>query len=250
MISRASARRVRDRGEEPLTEETPLLLLPGLLCDAALWTHQRGALEDLADIRIADFRSQDSIAAMAESVLALAPGRFSLAGLSMGGYVAFEVMRRAPERVVRLALLDTSARADVPEQAARRRGLMALAEKGRFKGVTPRLLPLLIHPDRLDETDLVDAVTAMAGCVGQDAFLRQQKAIMGRSDSLPDLPRITCPALVVCGRQDALTPLALSREMVDGLPAARFAVIEKCGHLSSMERPEAVTAELRSWLIG
>lgn len=233
-----------------MNEETPLLLLPGLLCDAALWTYQRAALADLADIRIADFHSQDTIAAMAESVLALAPGRFSLAALSMGGYVALEVMRRAPERVVRLALLDTSARADAPEQAARRRGLMELAEKGRFKGVTPRLLPLLIHPDRLDEANLVEAVTAMAGRVGQDAFLRQQKAIMGRSDSLSDLPRITCPALVVCGRQDALTPLDLSREIFDRLPEARLAVIEDCGHLSAMERPEAVTAELRAWLIG
>ena len=131
-----------------MTGKIPLILLPGLLCDATLWRHQREYLADLADITVADLTGHDSFAALADMVLAAAPARFALAGLSMGGYVAQEIMRRAPERVLRLALLDSSARGDTAVQARRRRGLIELAGRGRFKGVTPRLLPMLIHPDR------------------------------------------------------------------------------------------------------
>jgi pimeloyl-ACP methyl ester carboxylesterase len=147
-----------------------------------------------------------------------------------------------------LALLDTGARADSPEQTARRRGLIELAEKGDFKGVTPRLLPLFLHPDRLKDAELTGRVTAMAHRVGKDAFLRQQKAIMGRIDSRPYLARIACPTLLLCGRQDQLTPPALLEEMAAPIPGALLEVIEDCGHLSTMERPDAVDAALRIWL--
>lgn len=157
-------------------------------------------------------------------------------------------MRRAPERVTRLALLDTSARPDTDEQRARRRGLIELAEKGEFKGVTPRLLPLLIHPDRLGDEALKATVMGMAERVGKEAFLRQQKAIMGRPDSRPDLARIKCPALVLVGRQDALTPVAVHEEMAAGIPGARLVIVEDCGHLSTLEKPEAVNAALEDWL--
>src|SRR4051794_10484233 len=182
-----------------------LLLLPGLLCDAALWAPQVEALGREHDIRIADFTRADTIAGMAEAALALAPDRFNLAGLSMGGYVAQEVMRRTPERVERLALLDTSARRDTEEQRARRRGLIELAQKGHFKGVPPRLLPLLTPPARREDAELTGTVMGMAERVGPDAFLRQQQAIMDRPDSRADLPRFACPTLVLCGRDDALT---------------------------------------------
>jgi pimeloyl-ACP methyl ester carboxylesterase len=225
-----------------------LFLLPGLLCDAALWRAQSEGLADVADIAVADFTTQDSMAAMAASVLDAAPARFALAGLSMGGYVAHEVMRRAPERVVRLALLDTSARADTEEQRARRRGLIELAHKGEFKGITPRLLPLFLHPDRLDDAELVAEVTAMAQRVGKDAFLRQQAAILGRPDSRPRLTKYRCPTLVLCGRQDALTPLEVSEETVAAIPGAELVVVEDCGHLATFERPAEVTAALRRWL--
>jgi len=227
----------------------PLLLIPGLLCDEALWAHQTEFLSDVADISIADMTRDDSIAAMASRSLAHAPKRFALAGLSMGGYVALEIMRRAPDRVTRLALLDTSARADTPEQTARRRDLIELAEKGRFKGVTPRLLPSLIHPDRQGEQALTDAVMGMAERVGQAAFLRQQNAIMGRPEGRPDLPAIAVPAMVLCGRQDALTPLAVHEEMAAAIPGARMCLVEECGHLSPLERPHAVTALMRDWLL-
>jgi pimeloyl-ACP methyl ester carboxylesterase len=166
----------------------------------------------------------------------------------MGGYAALEIMRQAPERVLRLALLDTSARADTPEQRSRRRGLIELAHKGQFKGVTPRLLPMLIHPDRLQDRALTEVVMAMAERVGRDAFLRQQKAILGRPDSRPELVRITCPTLVLCGRQDGLTPLALHEEMAAAIPGASLEIVEESGHLSPLERPNAVTAAMRGWL--
>ena len=231
-----------------MVKKTSLVLLPGLLCDRELWRRQIESLGDVASPWVADLTLDDSMAAMARRVLAAAPPVFALAGLSMGGYCALEIMRQAPARVTRLALLDTGARADSPEQTARRRGLIELAEKGDFKGVTPRLLPLFLHPDRLKDAELTGRVTAMAHRVGKDAFLRQQKAIMGRIDSRPYLARIACPTLLLCGRQDQLTPPALLEEMAAPIPGALLEVIEDCGHLSTMERPDAVDAALRIWL--
>ena len=231
-----------------MAERTPLVLLPGLLCDDALWREQGAALGDIADTTVADLTRDDSMDAMARRVLAAAPVRFALAGLSMGGYLAQHIARMAPERVSRLALLDTSARADTPEQTSRRRGLIELAEKGEFKGVTPRLLPQFLHPDRLKDEALTRDVMAMTERVGKDAFLRQQRAIMGRVDSRPHLPQVDCPTLVLCGRGDALTPLELSEEIATLIPGARLEVVDRCGHLSTMERPDEVNAALRRWL--
>ncbi len=194
-----------------MPQKIPLFLLPGLLCDEALWRPQVEGLADIADPVVADLGQDDSAAAMARRALAAAPPEFALAGLSMGGYVAQEIMRQAPERVLRLALLDTNARADTPEQTARRRGLIELSEKGEFKGVTPRLLPLLVHPARTEDGPLTEIILGMAEHIGKDGFLRQQKAIMARPDGREDLRRIRCPSLVLCGRQDALTPLTLAR---------------------------------------
>jgi pimeloyl-ACP methyl ester carboxylesterase len=166
----------------------------------------------------------------------------------MGGYAALEVMRVAPERVARLALLDTSARADTPEQTAARRELIELAKKGRFEEVPRRLLPRVLHPDRLADERLTSTVFGMADAVDPGAFVRQEEAIIGRPDSRRDLPNIACPTLVLCGREDAQTPLPLHEEMASLIPGSRLRVIEECGHLSTLERPEAVTAALREWL--
>lgn len=227
---------------------TNLVLLPGLLCDARLWAHQAESLADVAAVSVADLTQHDSVTAMALAVLDDAPETFALAGLSMGGYVAQEIMRLAPHRVERLALLDTSARRDTDEQLARRQRLVDMAQLGKFKGVTPKLLPFLILPDRLEDQWLSSTVMAMAENVGQDAYLRQQRAIMGRVDSVPSLAHIDCPTLVVCGRQDGLTPLERSEEIADGIPGAKLVVIEECGHLSTLERPHAVSAVMRYWL--
>ena len=232
-----------------MIEKIPLLLVPGLLCDDSLWDHQTRFLADIAAVEIVDTTLDDSFAAMVQRALERAPPRFALAGLSMGGYVALEFWRQAPERVNRLALLDTSARADDDAALKRRRSFIQQAEQGRFKGVTPRLLPAFIHPDRIADTALVEAISEMAEAVGREAFLRQQKAIMARSDSLTNLAGIDVPTMVICGRQDAATPLVLSEEIADRIPGARLCVVEECGHLSAMERPHAVTALMRDWLL-
>jgi pimeloyl-ACP methyl ester carboxylesterase len=225
----------------------PLILLPGLLCDAALWQYQASALAEFAAPEVADLTRAESIAEMAAQVLAEAPPRFALAGLSMGGYVAQEILRQAPERVDRLALLDTSARPDTPEQSARRRGLMALSQRGQFKGVTPQLLPMLLHPDHLGEP-LAGTVTGMAERVGQAGFIHQQRAILGRIDSRPSLAAIRVPTLVLCGDSDRLTPPPLAEEMAAGIAGATLVLIEHSGHLSTLEQPEAVNRAMIEWL--
>ncbi|WP_338147851.1 alpha/beta fold hydrolase [Neoroseomonas terrae] len=226
----------------------PLLLLPGLLCDARLWRDQAAALAPIAAPVVADLTLDDRIEAMAERALASLEGPFALAGLSMGGYVALEVMRRAPGRVTRLALLDTSARPDTEEQKRRRRGLISLSRSGQFRGVTPRLLPSLIHPSRLDGP-VADDVMAMAERVGKEAFLRQQEAIMNRVDSRPGLSQIAVPTLVGVGAADVLTPPELAAEMAALIPGARLRHFAGTGHLPTMETPEAVNATLAAWLV-
>ncbi len=233
-----------------MTDRIPLALLPGLLTDAALWAHQIEALADLADSRVADFTTQDTIVDMARSVLDMMPERFALAGLSMGGYVAMEVMRQAPTRIGLLALLDTKARLDDPARTEARRELIAQARMGNFKGVSRRALEMYVHPDRIEDAGLAEAILAMTERIGRDAFLRQQAAIMGRPDSLPGLPGIACPTLVLCGRQDGPTPVECHQEIVAAIPGARLTVIEDSGHLTPMERPEAVSTALREWLAG
>ena len=225
-----------------------LLFLPGLLCDARLWRDQVAALPGVA-CHVADLTHDESIGAMAARALAAVPGDAPLAvcGLSMGGYVAFEIMRQAAPRVARLALFDTSARPDTPEQTRRRRALLALSESGMFRGVTPRLLPQLLAPANL-AGPLGPEVMAMAERVGRLAFHRQQRAIMHRPDSRPGLGAITVPTLIAVGEADSLTPPHLAEEMAAGIPGARLARIPGAGHLPPMEEPEAVTGLLRDWL--
>jgi pimeloyl-ACP methyl ester carboxylesterase len=230
-----------------MTGKTPLILLPGLLCDAALWQYQVTALAEFSEPGVADLTEADSIADMASAVLAAAPARFALAGLSMGGYVAFEILRRAPERVSRLALLDTSARADTEEMRHRRHGLIDLAQIGKFKGVTPRLLPLLLHENHLVEP-FTGIVTGMAERVGQAGFIRQETAILNRIDSRPSLAAIDVPTIVLCGDADQLTPPAIAEEIAAGIPGAQLTLIEGSGHLSPLERPEAVNRAMIEWL--
>ena len=227
----------------------PLVLVPGLLCDAQLWQPQVEDLADVADIWIAAHTRSDTMAGVARDVLADAPfASFALAGLSMGGYIALEIMRQAPQRVARLALLDTAAGAELPEQTQRRMDFIALAERGKFLGITDVLLPLLIHPSRRAERSLTDTIKSMAKNIGKDAFMRQEYAIMSRADSLGLLATIACPTLVLCGRQDELTPLARHEEIAAGIKGARLEVIEDCGHLSTLEKPAEVNAALRCWL--
>lgn len=226
-----------------------LLLLPGLLCDAALWRHQVAALRGHARCVTADLTQDATLEGMAARALDGMPDRFALAGLSMGGYAALQIMRMAPERVTALCLMDTSARADTAEQARRRRGLVALVRLGgRFRGVTPRLLPQLLHPANLADPALCQDVIAMADRVGQDAYLRQMEAILGRPDSLALLPCIRVPTLVAVGEADAMTPPDLSMEMAGAIPGAVLHTIPDAGHLPPLEQPETVSRLLQLWL--
>lgn len=232
-----------------MSDRIPLILLPGMPLDAALWEHQTRHLADVAEPAVGDLTGQESMVALAASVLAQAPERFALAGLSLGGYVAFEILRQAPERVAKLALLDTSARPDTPEQTATRQDAVRLVGQGRLRQVVAAGMARLVHPDRSGEAALVESVQAQAQRVGPDGYVRQQTAIMNRPDSRPGLGAIACPTLVLCGRQDAITPPALHEEIAEGIPGARLALVEDCGHLSAMEQPQAVTALLREWLL-
>jgi pimeloyl-ACP methyl ester carboxylesterase len=231
-----------------MSDKTSLILLPGLLCDEVLWAHQTETLADIADMTVADMTGDDSVSGMAERILAGAPDRFSLAGLSMGGYVAQEIVRRAPDRVERLGLLDTSANADTPDRKKQRKGFIAQLGVGDFRGVTDRLLPYLIHSERLKDEVLVGIIKGSAGKIGAEAFVRQQTAILTRPDGRADLKEISCPTLVLCGRQDALTPLSGHEEMAQAIPGARLVIIEDCGHLAPLEQPHAVSAVMRYWL--
>jgi pimeloyl-ACP methyl ester carboxylesterase len=227
---------------------TPLLLLPGLLCDASLWQNQIKSLKGLADCKVMDISKADQIDALARAVLADAPPQFALAGLSMGGYVALEIMRQAPERVLKLCLLDTSARPDTDEQANKRRLLLTMSKAGQFKGVTPRLLPMLIHPDHMQDQELTHTIMTMAERMGRDAFANQQNAILNRIDSRPFLKNIKCPVQLIVGAQDALTPPEIMREVHDGITGSRMAVLDHCGHLSALEKPNEVSDLMRGWL--
>jgi pimeloyl-ACP methyl ester carboxylesterase len=235
-----------------MSERPTLILLPGLLCDAQLWAPQVAGLADIADCRVADMTRDDSIAGMAARVLKDAPERFSLAGLSMGGYAAFEVMRQAPGRVERLALLDTSAKPDTPERTEGRRQLVARATAGEaeFAAVVEGHLKTFVHPDRLSDDALMATIRASAMNVGAEAYARQQGAIIGRADQVPHLGAIPCPTLVLVGREDALTPVAEHELIAGGIPGAELRIIEDCGHLTTLERPDAVNAALRVWLEG
>lgn len=225
-----------------------LVLLPGLLNDHRLWQAQAEALSPLAQIQVADLTRDDSMAGMAARVLDAAPDRFALAGLSMGGYVALEILRRAPERVERLCLLDTTARPDAPEQTQRRKDAVAVAQAGGFDKIMPTMLPMLVHPDHLALDRVGGLAKDMARAVGPDAFVRQQTAIMRRPDSRPGLPRLRCPTLVVVGADDAVTPPDRAEEMADLIPDARLAVVPQCGHLSTLEQPAQVSALMAGWL--
>lgn len=233
-----------------MANETPLLLVPGLLCTAELFGPQVEAFGAERSIHVAAHGGAASLEAIAREILSVAPARFALAGLSMGGYVAFELLRQAPQRVARLALLDTNARADRPEQAEQRRQLVTLAREQGLEVAAGQLLPFLIHKDRLTDAPLVELVRRMARETGVDAFARQQEAIIGRPDNRPFLAEIRCPTLVIVGAEDAITPVKVAEEMHRGIPGSRLEIIPDCGHLATLEQPETVNRILAAWLAG
>jgi pimeloyl-ACP methyl ester carboxylesterase len=226
----------------------PLVLVPGLLCSARLFGPQIPALWPFGQVAVADHRRAADMEAIAAGILAEAPPRFALAGLSMGGYIALAMMRLAPERIAKLALLDTSARPDRPEQKEGRERLIALAQAGKLDDAVALLRKNWLHKDRQNDEALLRIVSGMAADVGAEAFVRQQTAIMGRQDSRPLLPEIGCPTLVLVSDGDTSTPPDLAKEMAAGIGGAKLVVVPDCGHLSTLEKPEAVNAALSAWL--
>jgi len=226
----------------------PLVLLPGLLNTRRLYERQIADLADLAEVVVPELWHHDSIGAMAEATLKMAPERFALGGFSMGGYVSFEILRRAPERVTRLALMDTQATPDTPEATARRKGFIEQTRLGRFHGVQPSLLPQIVHRENLDDQAVIQPIVEMAAEVGADGFCRSQTAMIARADSRPLLVEIKQPTLVLVGRQDIATPLVRSQEMAADISHSQLVVIEKSGHMTPLEKPAEVSAALRRWL--
>jgi len=226
----------------------PLVLVPGLLCTSALFALQIAALGRERTVTVADHTRSDRMEAIAADILAAAPPKFALAGLSLGGYVAMAIMRAAPDRVSRVAFLDTSARPDVPERVADRRRLIDLARSKGPREVQQVLLPRLIHADHLKDAPLVEAILQMADDTGTEAFVRQQEAIIARPDSRPSIASIRCPTLVLAGAEDQLTPPDIAREIANAIPDAKLVIVPDSGHLTTMEQPEAVNAALRKWL--
>ncbi len=225
-----------------------LLLIPGLLCDEALWHHQINYFEDDYEIIVADVTQHESIDEMATDILRTAPDEFILCGLSMGGYVAQAIMMRESGRVEKLILINTSSRPDMPETIRRRKGLISIAKIGKFKGVTPKLLPLLIHETRLDDIDITQRIMDMAERVGRDAFLRQQKAILGRNDFRPTLAKIDIPTLILGGDSDKITPPDCAKETALLVNNSILHIYETCGHLSPLEYPNDVNKRIKSFI--
>ncbi|MGE5095594.1 MAG: alpha/beta fold hydrolase [Betaproteobacteria bacterium] len=227
-----------------------VLLLPGLLEDADAFEELIGGTRDVAVTIVADMTRADTIPGLARDALRQAPqGPLLVAGHSMGGYVALEIMRQAPERVARLALLNTHARPDTPESIDNRRRLMALADSD-FEGVVNTLMPRLMTGEHLQDPVLTGIVAAMAHGVGKEAFKRQESAIIGRIDSRPHLKAIRCPTQVLAARNDAIMPVEILEELANGIPGAKLDVVEDCGHMASIERPPEVTRIMRNWIQG
>lgn len=231
-----------------MSDRPALALLCAHLCDERLFAVQRVALAASHACRVFVFRNEDTLAAMAERVLAAMPRRFSIVGLSLGGYVAFELVRRALDRIERLALLDTTAVADTPARRAGRHADIAKVEAGGIEALIPELPARWLLPAHAARADLAALMGAMARSVGAHGQRNQQRAMLGRPDSHDELVRVRVPTLVLCGEQDPVTPVADHAAIAARIAGARFERIAECGHLSTIEQPEAVSRVLVDWL--
>jgi len=231
-----------------MIEPIPIVMVPGLMCSARLYTEQIPILWQFGPVLVADHRRDDSMEAIAGRILRSAPDRFALIGLSMGGYIASAILRLAPERVAKLALLDTSARADLPERVEGRRALIAMAEQGRLDELVDLHFPQFVHKNRRQDASLRRIVQLMAEETGSQTYIRQQNAIIGRKDWRDLLPSIRCPTVVIVGDEDEMTPPKLAQEIASGIPRARLEVVADCGHLTTLERPTEVNTALTKWL--
>jgi pimeloyl-ACP methyl ester carboxylesterase len=226
----------------------PLLLIPGMMCDARLFAPQIAGFSSQRAVMVANLTGQDTVAALADDILASAPARFALAGLSMGGIVAMEIMARAPERVSHLALLDTNPLAEAPERARARLPQIEAVQAGDLR----RVMRDEMKPHYLTQgprvAEILDLCMAMAEALGAEAFVQQSRALATRPDQMQTLARVTVPTLVLCGAEDALCPPERHRLMRDTIPGADLEIIDGAGHLPTLEQPERVNAALAHWL--
>jgi pimeloyl-ACP methyl ester carboxylesterase len=222
-----------------------VLLLSGMMCDARMWEPQVQAFAQR--IFHANTTRSDNFVDMASQALAGAPERFAIAGLSMGGILAFEIWRQAPDRVTHMALLDTNPHADTPERRSLRVQHIEAALAGGLRELAiESLKPLYLARAHREDEELLDTILGMARDLGPDVFHRQSLALRDRQDSVPTLATIDCPVLVMCGDEDMLCPVEYHELMAERIPGARLVIIKQCGHLSSLEQPEIVTQELKN----
>ena len=224
----------------------PLLLLPGLLCNRTVWEPQIEALG--GEIIVPHFWGLDSFETMARTALEMAPPRFAVAGHSMGGRVALEIVRLAPERVDRLAVLDTGVHPVRPEEIGPRQALVALAEREGMPALVRRWLPPMLHPEHLGDPILVGKIEAMWCRATPEIFARQIHAALTRRDLRPVLPTIACPTLVLTGAEDNWSTPAQHEGIAAAIPGARLTIVPDCGHMSTLEAPTAVSEALSRWL--
>ena len=226
---------------------TPFLLVPGLNCDARVYAGVAHALWPFGPVTIANHQTGATIEAIAEAILADAPPQFALIGFSMGGYIAFDIVRQAPERVLKLGLLDTTARPDTEESTTNRRRMIALAQKGKFIDAVNQTFPKSVHAENAENSDLYAIHRGMAEANGPKIYEQQQEAIIARPDSRPTLATIKIPTLVMVGEGDQITPPDAAREMHEGIAGSKLVVVPRGGHLALLENPGPVHAALREW---
>jgi pimeloyl-ACP methyl ester carboxylesterase len=225
-----------------------LILVPGLLCDATVWRQQVEAFAETREVIVPMLDGFDSIPDMAAAVLDRAPAEFALAGHSLGGRIALEVIRQAPRRVTRLALLDTGVHPCAAGEPARRQELLAIASAEGMRAVARVWLPPMVHPSRHQDATVMNPLEAMVERRTPASFRNQVEALLNRPDGGPVLKSIRCPALVLCGREDGWSPRAQHERIAAAISGSVLAVIDECGHMAPFERPAEVTRELKRWL--
>lgn len=226
---------------------TPFLLIPGLNCDARVYAGVAQALWPSGPVTVANHQTGNTVGAIAKAILAEAPPKFALIGFSMGGYICFEILRQAPERVLKLGLLDTTARPDSEESTANRRRMIALAQKGKFIDAIEQTFPKSVHEENAGNSDLYAIHRGMAEANGPKIYEQQQEAIIARPDSRPLLGTIQVPTLIVVGEGDQITPPDAAREMHEAIAGSKLVVVPRGGHLALLEQPEPVHAALKEW---
>ena len=229
-----------------------LVLLPGFLCDETVWQDQLSTLTLTHDCLVPDYGHLNSLPSMASAVLDQAPTRFAVAGHSMGGRIALEIFRQAPHRVTHIALFDTGCHARPEDEAGAeeergRRRLLAIAREQGMRPMAAHWIPPMIHPERADMT-LVERIVQMMERKTPDIFAAQMNALLARPEAGDLLPRIECPALILTGSHDAWSPAVRHEEMAAAIPNSTLVIVPDCGHMSTMECPEAITKAINRWL--